>query len=420
VGKDQLMDVLLIPGLWLDGASWEAVLPGLERAGHRPHPLTLPGMQARDADRSSITLHDHVAAVVAAIDAIPTGKVVVVGHSGGCGIAWAAVDARPDRVARAVLVGGFPSPGGGTIADAFAATNGEVPLPDFAEFDDADLVGLDEAGRARFRERALPSPEHVVTDLLALSDDRRYDVPVTLVCPEYTSAMLRDWLAKGAAPLSELPKIKQVDYLDLPTGHWPQFTRPDDLATAIVSAIHFPADRKIDDQGRPEPPPNGDELATLVGYLEFQRATFAWKCSGLDEAGLRATTAASTLTLGGMMKHLALVEQSWFRRSLHDRPYTAPWDAVDWTADRDWDFHSADNDTPEELRALWYASLVTSRACLAEALAAGGLAHRSTRTWPDGTAVSVRWILAHMIEEYARHNGHADLIRESIDGQTGE
>jgi len=414
------VDILLIPGLWLDGASWEAVLPGLERAGHRPHPLTLPGMESRDADRSAITSHDHVAAVVEAIDAIPHGEVVIVGHSAGSGIAWAAVDARPHRVARAILVGGFPSPDGGPLADPFPATNGEVPLPDFAEFDEADLIGLDDAGRARFRELSLPAPEQVTTGRQSLSDERRYDVPVTMVCPEYTSATLREWIDNGAGPLSEVPKLKRVDYVDLPTGHWPQFTRPDDLASAIVSAIHFPADRRIDDEGRPEPPPNGDELATLLGFLEYQRATFAWKCRGLDAAGLRATTGVSTLTLGGMMKHLALVEQSWFARSLHDRDWTAPWAAVDWQADRDWEFHTAADDAPDELWTLWYRSLVDARAGLAESLVAGGLDHRAKRTEADGTAVSVRWILAHMIEEYARHNGHADLIRESVDGRTGE
>jgi pimeloyl-ACP methyl ester carboxylesterase len=414
------MDILLIPGLWLDGASWVAVLPGLQRAGHRPVPLTLPGMESRGADRSVITLRDHVSAVVAAIDASPDDKVVVVGHSAGSGVAWAAVDARPERVARAIFVGGFPTPDGGAMADPFPAEHGEVPLPDFADFEDADLAGLDDTGRKQFRERAVPSPEQVVAGVQRLADTRRYDVPVTMICPEYTSAMLREWVAKGAAPVSEVPKIKHVDYLDLATGHWPQFTRPDDLATAIVSAIHFPADRKIDDAGRPEPPTNGDELATLVGFLEYQRATFAWKCRGVGADGLRTKVAASTLTLGGMMKHLALVEQSWFSRSLHDREYTPPWNAVDWKANRDWEFDSAAGDPPEDLWTLWYASVVAARVGLDAALAEGGLDRVAKRTWPDGTAVSVRWILTHMIEEYARHNGHADLIREAVDGQTGE
>jgi pimeloyl-ACP methyl ester carboxylesterase len=105
------MDLILIPGLWLDGASWDAVVPALEQAGHRTHALTLPGMESRDADRSGITLRDHVAAVVRLIDALDPadGKVVLVGHSGGGAIAYAAVDARPDRVARVVCVDSAPS-----------------------------------------------------------------------------------------------------------------------------------------------------------------------------------------------------------------------------------------------------------------------------------------------------------------------
>jgi pimeloyl-ACP methyl ester carboxylesterase len=129
------VDIILVPGLWLDGSSWERVVPGLERAGHRAHPLTLPGMESRDADRSGITLDDHVEAVVEAIDSLDRahGKVVLVGHSGGCGIAYAAVDVRPDRVALAVYVGGFPVGDGGAIADGYPAENGEVPLPDWSE-----------------------------------------------------------------------------------------------------------------------------------------------------------------------------------------------------------------------------------------------------------------------------------------------
>src|SRR4051812_49544990 len=109
----------------------------------------------------------------------------------------------------------------------------------------------------------------------------------------------------------------------------------------------------IDDQGRPEPPVAAGEVATLLGFLDYQRATFAWKCQGLDADGLGTTVAASTMTLGGMLKHLALVERSWFSEDLHGRPMGAPWDDVDWKADRDWDWHSAAEDTPEQLWALW-------------------------------------------------------------------
>ena len=176
----------------------------------------------------------------------------------------------------------------------------------------------------------------------------------------------------------------------------------------------------LDEHGRPEPPPAGDETETLLGFLEFQRATLAWKCSGLDADGLQATTAASSMTLGGMLKHLAYVEDQWFSRSLHGREPQPPWDTVDWKADRDWDWHSAADDSPEELFTLWRDTVARSRSSVAEALAEGGLEQLARRTWPDGRAPSLRWILVHMVEEYARHNGHADLLRESVDGQTGE
>jgi uncharacterized damage-inducible protein DinB len=178
---------------------------------------------------------------------------------------------------------------------------------------------------------------------------------------------------------------------------------------------------ELDEQGRPEPPVAAGEVATLLGFLDYQRATLAWKCSGLDAAGLRATTAASTMTLGGILKHMALVEYGWFSRALHGREYAPPWDAVDWKADPDWEWHTAAEDSPEELFALWQRAVDQSRADVAAALDSGeGLGRLAERTWPDGRSPSLRWILCHMIEEYARHNGHADLLRESIDGATGE
>ena len=179
-------------------------------------------------------------------------------------------------------------------------------------------------------------------------------------------------------------------------------------------------DAILDEHGRPEPPQAADETSTVLGFLEYQRATLAWKCAGLDADGLRATVGASSMTLGGLLKHMAYVEQDWFSRWLHGRDRRPPWDTVDWKADPDWEWNSAADDTPEQLRALWQDAAVRSRALVAEALADGGLDRPARRTWPDGQAPSLRWILLHMIEEYARHNGHADLIRESVDGLTGE
>jgi uncharacterized damage-inducible protein DinB len=176
----------------------------------------------------------------------------------------------------------------------------------------------------------------------------------------------------------------------------------------------------LDEHGRPEPPVAADETATLLGFLEYQRATLAWKCAGLDATGLRATVGASSMTLGGLLKHMAYVESHWFSQSLHGRERQPPWDTVDWKADPDWEWHSAADDTPEQLRALWEDAVSGSRSLVTEAQADGGLERLARRTWPDGTAPSLRWILVHMIEEYARHNGHADLLRESVDGLTGE
>jgi uncharacterized damage-inducible protein DinB len=176
----------------------------------------------------------------------------------------------------------------------------------------------------------------------------------------------------------------------------------------------------IDDHGRPEPPLTSDESATLLGFLDYQRATFEWKCAGLNAEALMTTIAASTMTLGGMMKHLALVEDYWFSQWLRGHESGSPWVDANWEADPDWDWHSATENTPEELRLLWSNSVATSRAMVSEALAEGDLGQLAHRKWPDGRSPNMRWILTHMIEEYARHNGHADLIRESIDGQTGE
>ena len=176
----------------------------------------------------------------------------------------------------------------------------------------------------------------------------------------------------------------------------------------------------VDEHGRPEPPLTADEAGTLLGFLDYQRATFAWKCADLDAAGLAATVGVSTMTLGGMLKHLALVEDSWFSEWLCGRDPAPPWNTVDWDADRDWEWHTAAGDSPEQLRALWQDNVARARDCVTEALGGGGLDVLAVRTWPDGRSPSLRWIICHMIEEYARHNGHADLIRESVDGVTGE
>ncbi|MGW4647855.1 mycothiol transferase [Kitasatospora sp. NPDC004289] len=170
----------------------------------------------------------------------------------------------------------------------------------------------------------------------------------------------------------------------------------------------------------PDPPLAGTEAAAVLGALERQRATLAWKTSGLDAAGLRATLGASTVTLGGLLKHLAHIEDSHFARLWLGEPAGAPWEAVDWEATPDWDYRSAAEDTPEQLYALWQEATARSRAVVDAALAGGGLEQLGAFTARNGERPNLRRILLDLVEEYARHVGHADLIRESVDGLTGE
>ena len=175
----------------------------------------------------------------------------------------------------------------------------------------------------------------------------------------------------------------------------------------------------IDEQGRPEPPFAADEPTMLKAYLDWQRATLRWKCSGLDSAGMSTKVAASKLTLGGILKHMALVEDAWFSWSLWGEDRHKHWPTVDW-GDPDWEFDSAADDTPDELFAMWDAAIARSDDRIARAMSAEGLDKLSTSRSPDGESPTLRWIMVHMIEEYARHNGHADLIREAVDGEVGE
>jgi Protein of unknown function (DUF664) len=170
-----------------------------------------------------------------------------------------------------------------------------------------------------------------------------------------------------------------------------------------------------DEHHPPEPPVGGDEVDTLLGYLERQRATFAWKAGGLSAEQLRAALAPSAMTLGGMLKHLARFEDDMSTEWLYGEEELAPWNVVDWNAEPAWDWHSAAEDPFDELYSRWQAAVVRSRSRFAKALA-----ERGPGKQPVEEAPTIRYILLNMIEAYARHNGHADLIRESIDGLTGE
>jgi uncharacterized damage-inducible protein DinB len=182
----------------------------------------------------------------------------------------------------------------------------------------------------------------------------------------------------------------------------------------------------VDEFGRPEPPHEGGEAATLLGFLDYQRATVEWKCRGLSDEQLRVALRPSSMTLGGLLKHLACVEDSWFTEVVAGQALPEPWASVDFQADPEWNWHSAALDSGEYLRGLWTERVNRSRAVVqaqlsrdAEVALSETHAGTADDPWGGQERVSLRWVLLHMIEEYARHNGHADLIRESIDGQTG-
>ncbi len=171
---------------------------------------------------------------------------------------------------------------------------------------------------------------------------------------------------------------------------------------------------------RTDPPLAGDEAATLLGFLEFHRETLRWKTSGLDAEGLARALPPSDMTLGALLKHLASVEDYWFGQILLGRQASPPFGTAPWDVDPDWDWHSAADDAPETLHHLLAEAIARSQEATSTVLAAGGLDALSAGRSRRGEQFSLRWILVHMIEEYARHNGHADLLRQAVDGLVGE
>lgn len=169
-----------------------------------------------------------------------------------------------------------------------------------------------------------------------------------------------------------------------------------------------------------EPPLAGTEAEHLTGALDRLRTTFRWKADDLDAAGLQTRIGASALTLGGLLKHLAACEDYMFTTKLRGEPLGAPWEATGWDGSNDWEFTSAASDTPEQLCALWDGAVERSRARLGAALADGGLDQLVHASGPDGRHASLRRLVCDLIEEYGRHTGHADLLREAADGRAGE
>lgn len=223
------MDVLLIAGLWLDGSAWDDVVPELEARGHRPVPITLPG---QGDGSTAATFDDQVAAVVVAVDSA-VGRPLVVGHSAACTLAWLAADARPDKVAKVALIGGYPSADGEPYADFFETTDGFMPFPGWDPFEGPDSADLDEEAKQAVAAAAIPVPEAVSKGVVRLKDERRFDVPVVLVCPEFTPAQAQEWIDAGELP--ELARAKHLDFVDIDSGHWPMFSKPVELARLLAA-----------------------------------------------------------------------------------------------------------------------------------------------------------------------------------------
>ncbi|MGA9598121.1 MAG: alpha/beta hydrolase [Acidimicrobiia bacterium] len=223
------MDIILIAGLWLPRSIWDELRAELERRGHQPMPVALPGV---DDGSTTATLTDQIAAVLEAVDA--ADQPMVVGHSAACTLAWMAADRRPDTIDSVVLIGGFPSSDGEAYADFFAVTDGVMPFPGWDPFEGPDAADLDHAARDQFESIAVAVPEGVSKGVVTLTDERRFDMPLLLVCPEYNPDQARAWIDGGDVP--ELSRAKDISYVDIDTGHWPMVTRPSELARIIDEA----------------------------------------------------------------------------------------------------------------------------------------------------------------------------------------
>ncbi|UFU07402.1 alpha/beta fold hydrolase [Ruania halotolerans] len=221
------MNIILLPGLWLPRAIWDETAAELRVLGHEPITPILPGV---DDGVATVSLDDQVAAVLDAVDAALDP--VVVGHSAAASLAWIAADRRPEHVARVVLIGGFPATHGSAYADFFPLADGVMPFPGWQPFEGPDAADLDDAARARIAQIAVAVPGAVAQGEVSLTDERRFDVPVTEVCPEFSPEEFRGWIEAGDIP--ELARVRHLDAVEIASGHWPMVTKPTELAALLA------------------------------------------------------------------------------------------------------------------------------------------------------------------------------------------
>jgi pimeloyl-ACP methyl ester carboxylesterase len=231
--------IILVPGFWLGGWAWDEVADVLRADGHDVTALTLPGLESADADRSSVTLEDHVEAICAAARAAAAPVVLAV-HSGTGFSGYAASDRVPDKIAAMVYVDS--APGKGAFDPDFTAA--EMPMAFDAIAAEENLDGLSEAQLETFRRRALPEPGGVIREGVELTNDARLDLPSTVICTGFTSEQYKAAVEEGHAWLAGLQELRNVTWIDLPTSHWPMWSRPRELAEIIgdVAKAHAPGD----------------------------------------------------------------------------------------------------------------------------------------------------------------------------------
>ncbi|QEO08937.1 alpha/beta fold hydrolase [Protaetiibacter larvae] len=228
--------MILVPGYWLGAWAWDEVRQHLTAAGARAIALTLPGLDVQDPQRATRTLDDQAAAIQDVIDSID-GEVVLVGHSGANGPVSLVLDRIPNRVRRVVWIDSGPMPPGGAFAPDLPEAVEELPLPEFDVLGrQASLEGLDIDHLDRFREKAVAEPGPVARARIELSNDARRSVPTTLVCCSLPSAQVQELAAAGHPMFAEVDRLEHVELIDLPTGHWPMWSRPEALAEAIHHA----------------------------------------------------------------------------------------------------------------------------------------------------------------------------------------
>jgi pimeloyl-ACP methyl ester carboxylesterase len=222
--------IILVPGFWLGAWAWDDVVAPLRAEGHDVTALTLPGLEPTAGDRGSIRLEQHVEAMCDAVRAAAAPPVLAV-HSGAGVPGYAVTDRIPDRLGRVVYVDSFPEVG--PIDPDF--TGDEKPLPSWDDLGE-NLDGISEEQLATFRHRAVPQPGAALRDRLELRDERRLDVPTTVLCTAWPSAEFKKAIAAGQPWLAALGSLRNVTWVDLPTSHWPMWSRPEETARVLADA----------------------------------------------------------------------------------------------------------------------------------------------------------------------------------------